>query len=84
MAVQFIFAFVASWNNLFFPSLIIQSSNKRTVPVIISLLSASSPDTFDTGKNFMLMAWAIVPMIIVYLIFSKRIIKGITAGSVKG
>lgn len=84
MAVQFIFAFVASWNNLFFPSLIIQSSNKRTIPIIISLLSASSPDSFDTGRNYMLMAWAIVPMLVVYLIFSKQIIKGVTSGSVKG
>ena len=84
MAVQFIFAFVASWNNLFFPSLIIQSGNKRTIPIIISLLKSSSPDSFDTGRNYMLMAWAIVPMLVVYLIFSKQIIKGVTSGSVKG
>lgn len=84
MAVQFIFAFVASWNNLFVPSLIIQSTNKRTIPIIISLLTASSPDTFDVGKNYMLMTVAIIPMLIIYLIFSKQIIKGVTAGSVKG
>lgn len=84
MAVQFIFAFVASWNNLFFPSLIIQSGTKRTIPIIISLLSSSSPDSFDIGKNYMLMTWAIIPMLIVYLIFSRQIIKGVTEGSVKG
>lgn len=84
IAVQFIFSFVASWNNLFFPSLIIQSGNKRTIPIIISLLSASSPDSFDIGKNYMLMVWAIVPVLIVYLIFSRQIIKGVTSGSVKG
>ena len=84
IAVQFIFSVVASWNNLFFPSLIIQSGNKRTIPIIISLLSASSPDSFDIGKNYMLMVWAIVPVLIVYLIFSRQIIKGVTSGSVKG
>lgn len=84
MAVQFIFAFVGSWNNLFMPSLVIQSGKKRTIPVIISLLTASSPDSFDIGKNYMLMVVAIVPMLIIYLIFSQNIIKGATAGSVKG
>lgn len=84
LAVQFIFSFVASWNNLFLPGLIIQSGNKRTVPIIISLLGNSDPKTFDLGKIYMLMLLAIIPMLIIYLIFSKKIIKGVTLGSVKG
>lgn len=84
LAVQFIFAFVASWNNFFLPSLIIQSPSNRTIPIVISLLKNSSPDTFDLGPVFMFMVLAIIPMIIVYLIFSRQIIKGVTLGSVKG
>ena len=84
LAVQFIFAFVASWNNFFLPSLVIQSPDKRTIPIVISLLKNSSPDTFDIGPVFMFMVMAIVPMLIIYLIFSKQIIKGVTLGSVKG
>lgn len=84
MAIQFIFSFVASWNNFFFPSLIIQSPDKRTIPMVISLLKSSSPDSFDLGPVYMLMVLSIFPMIIVFLIFSKQIIKGITLGSVKG
>ncbi|MFA7076153.1 MAG: carbohydrate ABC transporter permease [Candidatus Izemoplasmatales bacterium] len=84
LAIQFIFSFVASWNNFFLPSLIIQSPNKRTIPIVISLLKNSSPDSFDLGPVYMLMVLSIFPMIIVFLIFSKHIIKGITLGSVKG
>ncbi len=84
LAVQFIFAFVASWNNFFLPSLVIQSPSKRTIPIVISLLKSSSPDTFDLGPIFVFMSLAIFPMLFVYLIFSKQIIKGVTLGSVKG
>jgi len=84
LSVQFIFAFVASWNNLFIPSLIIQDGNKRTLPIIIAQLGVSDPKNFDQGARFMLMFLAIIPTVIIYLIFSKYIIKGTTAGSVKG
>lgn len=84
LAIQFIFSFVASWNNFFLPSLIIQSPDKRTIPIVISLLKSSSPDSFDLGPVYMFMVFSIFPMIIVFLIFSKQIIKGITLGSVKG
>ncbi|MFA6796114.1 MAG: carbohydrate ABC transporter permease [Bacilli bacterium] len=84
MAVQFIFAFVASWNNYFFPALIIQSTNKKTVPLIIAGLVASDPTTFDLGKVYMLMTIAIIPLLIMYLLLSKFIIRGVTLGSVKG
>lgn len=85
IAIQFIFSFVGSWNNYFIPVLLLQGSNKiTTLPIIISNLSASSPSTFDQGKIYMLMLIAVVPLLIVYLIFSKLIIRGLTAGAVKG
>lgn len=84
IAVQFIFSFVASWNNYFFPALIIQSTNMKTVPLIIAGLQASDPTTFDLGKVYMLMTIAIIPLLIMYLLLSRFIIKGVTLGSVKG
>ena len=84
IAVQFIFSFVASWNNFYLPSLVIQSSNKRTIPIVISYLTGSSPDSFDLGPVYMLMVIAIVPMLVIYLVLSKKIIQGVTLGSVKG
>ena len=84
IAVQFIFSFVASWNSLFYPNLILTSQNKRTIPIIISQLTSSSPERFDMGPVYMVMVLAIIPMLIMYLIFSRKIIKGVTLGSVKG
>jgi multiple sugar transport system permease protein len=84
MAVQFIFAFVGSWNNYFFPALIIQSTNMKTIPLIIAGLASSDPTTFDLGKVYMLMTIAIIPLLLMYLLLSKFIIKGVTLGSVKG
>lgn len=84
MAVQFIFAFVGSWNNYFIPALIIKSYNNKTLPLIIASLQVSSPEAMDIGKVYMILTVAIVPLLIIYLIFSKFIIKGVTLGSVKG
>lgn len=84
MAVQFIFAYVANWNNYFTPSMLIDNQKLKTIPLLIAQLSASSPDTFDMGVNYMLMMIAVIPVVIVYLIFSKSIIKNLTSGAVKG
>ncbi len=84
IAVQFIFSFVGSWNNFFLPALIIQSGTKKTIPLLIAGLKASDPTTFDLGLVYILIAMAIIPLIIIYLILSRFIIKGVTLGSVKG
>lgn len=84
LAIQFIFAYVANWNNYFTPSMLIDQDRLKTIPLLIAQLSAGSPETFDKGQIYMLMTIAVVPVVIVYLIFSKAIIKNLTAGAVKG
>lgn len=84
LAIQFIFAYVANWNNFFTPSMLINKSELKTIPLVIAMLQNSSPDSFDKGQVYMLMTLAVVPVLIVYLIFSKQIIKNLTSGSVKG
>jgi multiple sugar transport system permease protein len=84
MAVQAIFGFVGSWNNYFMPALIINSNSKKTIPILIAQLRSADYMKFDLGKVYMMIFIAIVPLMIVYLLLSKYIIKGITMGSVKG
>lgn len=84
LAVQFIFAFVSSWNNFFMPALLLTDANYQTVPLIFNLLRSSNPATFDLGLIYMILTTSIVPLLIVYLMLSKLIIGGLTAGSVKG
>lgn len=84
IALQAIFSFVGSWNNYFMPALILSSKNKKTIPILIAQLRSADYMKFDLGKVYMLICLAIIPLLIVYLILSKHIIRGVTMGSVKG
>ncbi|MBO4563599.1 MAG: carbohydrate ABC transporter permease [Clostridia bacterium] len=84
IAVQMIFSFVSSWNNYFIPALLLNKADMKTVPIMIAQLRSADYSKFDMGKVYMFILLAILPVIIVYIILSKSIIKGVTAGSVKG
>ena len=83
MAVQGIFTFVQAWNNYFLPGLILSSNEKKTLPILIASLRSADFLKFDMGKVYMLVAIAIVPIIIVYILLSKYIVAGVTLGGVK-
>jgi len=84
IAVQAIFSFVASWNNYFIPALLLDKAELKTVPIMIAQLRAADYSKFDMGKVYMFILLAVLPVMVVYFILSKSIIKGVTAGSVKG
>ena len=84
IAVQAIFTFVSAWNNYFIPALLLNKDGKKTLPILIAQLRGADFLKFDMGQVYMLIALAILPVIIVYLILSKNIVRGITLGSVKG
>lgn len=83
LAVQAIFTFVLEWNNYFVPALIISSSRKKTLPILIAQLRSADFLKFDMGKVYMFIAIAIVPVIVVYLLLSRFIVAGVTVGGVK-
>lgn len=84
MAVQAIFAFVGSWNNYFTPNLILESKNKKTIPILIAQLRGADFMKFDMGQVYILIAVSIIPVMIVYLFLSKYIVQGVAVGGVKG
>ena len=84
LAVQMIFSFVSSWNNYFIPALLLDKAEMKTVPIMIAQMRRGDYSKFDMGKVYMFILLAILPVLIVYIILSKSIIKGVTAGSVKG
>ena len=84
IAVQMIFSFVQSWNNYFIPALLLDKAEMKTVPIMIAQLRSADYSKFDMGKVYMFILLAILPVLIVYLILSRFIIKGVTAGAVKG
>lgn len=82
IATQAIFQFVASWNNLFMPTMIISSSSKKTLPMFVQMLTSESFKT-DYGVVFLGVSITILPMLIIYLILSRFIVEGVTLGGVK-
>ena len=84
IAVQAIFAFVQSWNNYFIPSLLLTENKKKTLPILIALLRSADFLKKDMGQVYMMIAFSIFPVIVVYLLLSKHIVQGVALGSVKG
>lgn len=83
IAVQAIFTFVSSWNNYFTPSLILHTDTKKTLPILIAQLRAADWLKFDMGQVYMMIAFSIAPVIVVYLILSRFIVGGVSLGGVK-
>ncbi|HAE58124.1 MAG TPA: carbohydrate ABC transporter permease [Anaerolineae bacterium] len=77
-----IFAFVASWNNFFTPFILISSIEKYTLPMLVQTLRGDVYRT-EYGSIYLGLAITIVPIIIIYALFSRYIVSGIAMGSVK-
>lgn len=84
IAVQAIFTFVSSWNNYFMPALILKQEKIKTLPILIAQLRSADWLKFDMGQVYMMIAFSIFPVIIVYIYLSKYIVQGVALGSVKG
>lgn len=77
-----IFAFIGSWNNYLWPLLCSMDSGKFTLPVGIPIFAGTY--TVDYVKPMTANMIASIPAIIIYLIFEKQIVQGITMSGVKG
>jgi raffinose/stachyose/melibiose transport system permease protein len=81
MATVAVFTMIPIWNDLWFPLILAPAEEVKT----ITLGSQVFIGQFVTNWNAVLAALslAIVPVMILYLIFSRQLIRGITAGAVK-
>lgn len=77
-------AFIAAWNEFLFALTYTVNQKARTVQVAISLISGSSQYELPFGTIMAASVLVTVPLIIMVLIFQKRIVAGLTAGAVKG
>ncbi|GGP17849.1 carbohydrate ABC transporter permease [Silvimonas iriomotensis] len=74
--------FISSWNSFLQPLVIMHSPESFTVPV--ALRSMQSPTNTDWGAVMAGSAIAVLPLLILFALFSRRLIAGLTAGAVKG
>ena len=77
-----IFSFVGSWNNYLWPLLCAMSNEMFTLPVGIPTFTSTY--TVDYVKPTTASMVGSLPMIILYIIFERQIVAGITQGAVKG
>ena len=77
-----IFAFVASWNNFFNAFILITSREKYTLPMLVQTLRGDVYRT-EYGSIYLGLAISVVPIIIIYFLFSRYIVNGISMGAVK-
>jgi trehalose/maltose transport system permease protein len=77
-------AFIAAWNEFLFALTFTSSNLTRTVPVAIALLSGAGEHEVPWGLIMAASVIVTVPLIILVLIFQKKIVAGLTAGGVKG
>jgi trehalose/maltose transport system permease protein len=77
-------AFIAAWNEFLFALTFTSSNDTRTVPVAIALLSGSTQFETPWGNIMAASVMVTVPIVALVLIFQRKIVAGLTAGSVKG
>lgn len=81
LAVLGIFTFVGEWNGFLWPLIVTNTSNMKTLQAGLALLQEEVPMKFAylmAGATY-----SAIPMFIVFLVFQKYFLRGITVGSVK-
>jgi multiple sugar transport system permease protein len=82
LATATIFTFLANWDEFAWALTIITDQEKLTLPVAIQLFQGQNATQW--GLVFAASAIAIIPVIIVFLVFQRYFVQGLTAGAVKG
>ncbi|MCU9615124.1 carbohydrate ABC transporter permease [Caldibacillus lycopersici] len=73
---------MGSWNSMLWPLIVLRSADKFTLPIGLNTLMTPYGNNYDVmvaGSMF-----SILPLFILYLIFNKYFVEGMTAGAVKG
>lgn len=77
-----VIVFMSSWNNYLYPLVLINNQEQYTVPLAIA--SVGTRDTPMLGAKSLGVVLGILPLLLVFMLFSKSITKGLTEGAVKG
>ena len=85
MVTTGLLAFIRAWNEYLFALTFTSiQPEARTVPVAIALFSGEAARQIPLGEKMAAAVTVTVPLVVLVFIFQKRIVKGLTAGAVKG
>jgi multiple sugar transport system permease protein len=79
-----ILTFIAAWNDFLFANVLTSTDASRTAPVALAFFRGASQFTDPSGAIAAGAVLVTVPILIMVLIFQRRIVSGLTAGAVKG
>ena len=82
LASAAVLAFLEGWNEFTFALLLTSSANTRTLPLSLSYFT--SQFSFNYTAMFAAITIAVIPSIVIFVIFQEQVNSSITAGSVKG
>ena len=74
--------FINSWNNFITPLVVMRSVENYTIP--LALRSMQAPNNTEWGALMTGAAIAVLPLLLMFFVASKRLIEGLTQGAVKG
>ena len=83
IATMAIGGFIGSWNSYLMPLILLNNSKKWTLPVMVASLGSVKDIASNIGATYVTVAISAVPIMLAFCFFSKYIISGISAGSVK-
>lgn len=84
LATATIFTFLASWDEFAWALTILNDPELRTLPIAIRLLAGSGNNAVQWGVVFAASAIAVIPVVVVFLVFQRYFVQGLTSGAVKG
>jgi len=84
LATTGLLTFIAAWNEFLFALTFTLSNDMRTVPVAIALITGSSQFELPWGNIMAASVIVTVPLLVLVMIFQRKIVSGLTAGAVKG
>ncbi|MDP9136140.1 MAG: carbohydrate ABC transporter permease [Actinomycetota bacterium] len=79
-----ILVFIFAWNDFIFANTLTSTDNARTVPAALAFFTGGSQFEQPIGAISAAAVVVTVPIIVMVLIFQRRIVAGLTAGAVKG
>lgn len=80
----FISSFVGTWNTYLWPLLVTNVDEMRTAQVAVTMLNINEGSSYGPGTVMAAATVILIPSVLVFLIFQKKIVGGMTAGAVKG
>jgi sn-glycerol 3-phosphate transport system permease protein len=82
LAALAVFSFLAAWNQYLWPLLVTKDDRLRTVQIGLKQLRNTNLESFNVAFAGAILA--IIPLAILLLLFQKQLVRGLTAGAVKG